>query len=138
MTTNTIHLTTNDTFQFQIQPGHFQVIIEAFIQSCKTLDVSIFEPFMEENNVFEDKNKYLFLASLKSLFESYKTKKYLCCDVFVHDGICTGCEKGKNLKIFSVILSGKVIFKDQFAFIIEKKDEILMDIYRCRLFCQDA
>ena len=135
MVATTIHLTTSDSFQQQAQPGHSQTIIDAFIASCKALDASIFEPFMEEDNVFEDKNKYLFLASLKTLFDRYKSIEHLCSDVYLQDGICSGCQFGKTVKLFSVVLSGRKIFKDQFAYVIEKKNGILIDIYRCKLFC---
>ena len=69
-----IHLNTSTAFKQHAEPSQSQLIINAFIESCKALDASIFEPFMEEDNVFEDKNKYLFLAELKSLFDSYKPK----------------------------------------------------------------
>ena len=122
MVATTIHLTTSDSFQQKAQPGHSQTIIEAFIASCKALDASVFEPFMGEENVFEDKNKYLFLASLKTLFDRYKSIEHLCSDVYLHDGTCAGCQYGKAVKLFSVILSGRMIFKDKFAYVIEKKE----------------
>ena len=137
MVATTIHLTTSDSFQQQAQPDYSQTIIEAFLKSCKALDASVFEPFMEEDNVFEDKNKYLFLAGLKTLFDRYKSIEHLCSDVYLHDGTCAGCQYGKAVKLFSVVLSGRKIFKDQFAYVIEKEDGILKDIYRCSLFCKD-
>lgn len=66
MLTTTVHLTTSDIFQQVAQVNQSENIVDAFIESCKALDASIFEPYMEEDNVFEDKSKYLFLASMKT------------------------------------------------------------------------
>ena len=52
------HLSTKESFQQQAQPDHSQIIIDAFIESCKAFDASVFEPYIEEDNVFEDKNKF--------------------------------------------------------------------------------
>ena len=130
----TIHLVTCDAFQQQALSGDSQIIIDAFTESCKALDASIFEPFMEEDNVFEDKNKYIFLAGLKVLFDSYKDNKPLFFNVAIEDGTCAGCNYGKNVKIFSVKGWGRIIFKDRFAYVIDKNKGILKDIYRCNLF----
>ena len=135
MLTATVHLTTSDIFQQVAQGNQSEKIVDTFIESCKALDASIFEPYMEENNVFEDKNKYLFLAGMKALFDSYKDKKALFFNVNVEDGTCKGCNYGKAVKAFSVKGWGRVIFKDQFAYVIEMENGILRDIYRCNLFC---
>ena len=107
------------------------------VESCKALDVSIFEPYMEENNVFENKNKYLFLGNLKTLFETFKKDKPTSLTVVVNDGICKGCKYGKSVKMFSVNGSDSVKYKDRFAFVIEKENDILKDIFRCNLFCNE-
>ncbi|MEO6732324.1 MAG: hypothetical protein ABIN01_13990 [Ferruginibacter sp.] len=135
MIATTINLRTRDSFQQQAQLDHSQIIIKAFIESCKTLDASILEPFMEEDNIFEDKSKYLFLAGLKTLFNRYKSIEHLCSEVYLHEGTCAGCRYGKAVNLFSVVLSGRNIFKDVFAYFIEEKNGILIDIYRCNLFC---
>lgn len=137
MVTTAIHLSTSDSFQQHVQFDYSQLIINAFIESCKALDASIFESFLEEDDVFEDKNKYLFLASLKSLFDSYKSRQHLVAEVYLNEGTCQGCEYGKPVKLFFVVLSGRVIFKDQFAYIIEEQDGVLKDIYRCNMFCKN-
>ena len=102
METTAIHLTTSESFQKEAPINQSERIVDAFIESCKALDASIFEPFMEENNVFETKNKYLFLASLKALFDTFKNDKPLSIDIVVNDGICNGCKYSKSVKIFSV------------------------------------
>ena len=99
MITTTIHLPTSDSFQQHVQLDYSQLIINAFIESCKALDASVFEPFLEEDDVFEDKNKYLFLASLKSLFDSYKSRQHLVAEVYLNEGTCQGCKYGKPVNI---------------------------------------
>ncbi len=129
-----IHLTTRDLFQKEAPSNQSERIVNAFIESCKALDASIFEPYMEEINVFENKNKYLFLASIKALFDSYKDKKALFLNVTVDEGTCKGCKYGKAIKAFTIKSWGRVISKDQFAYVIEVEKGILRDIYRCNLF----
>jgi len=138
MQTETIHLTTSDSFQHESQIDHSKLIIDAFVESCITLDASIFEPYMDEENVFEDKDKYLFLASIKELFDSYKDKKAVIINVDVEDDTCKGCQYGKPIKLFSVKGRGRIIFTGQFAYRINVEKGILIDIYRCNLFCNSV
>jgi len=135
METAELHLATCDSFQQEAKTDHSKLIIEAFVESCKALDASIFEPYMDEENVFEDKDKYLFLASMKGLFDSYKDKKALFLNVDVEDDTCKGCQYGKPIKLFSVKGRGRMIFTGQFAYRINVEKGILKDIYRCNLFC---
>jgi len=130
-----IHLITSNSFQKEAQTDHSKLIIDAFVQSCMALDASLFEPYMGDENVFEDKCKYLFLASLKELFDSFKSKKAVSINVRVEDGTCKGCQFGKPIKLFSVKGWGRVIIKGQFAYLIDVQKGILKDIYRCNLFC---
>lgn len=134
MVKTTIHLPTSASFQRQNQPDHSQLISVAFIESCKALDVSLFEPYMNEDSIFENKDKYHFLADLKALFDSYKKNKPVAINVSVEDGTCKGCKYGIGIKIFKVKGWGRIIFCDQFAYVIETKDGILLDIFRCNLF----
>ena len=129
-----IHLTTCDSFQEIAQADHSQHIIDAFVESCKALDASIFEPYMDEENVFEDKNKYLFLASMKELFDTFKNKKAVSIHVKAEDGACKGCQFGKYIKMFTVRGFGRMLFTYQFAYRIEVKKGVLLDIYRCNYF----
>ena len=137
MIAETIHLITSDLFQKEASSNQSKRIVDAFIESCKALDASIFEPYMEENNVFEDKNKYLFLASMKFLFDSYKDKKPISFSVTVDDGTCKGCIYGNAVKVFSIKGWGRVIFNGEFAYVIEMENGILKDIFRCNLFCKN-
>ena len=136
MISETIHLSTKDSFQQKAASNQSERIVDAFIKSCKALDASIFEPFMEEENVFEDKNKYLFLASLRICFEEFKNDKPKSIDIVVNDGICKGCKYGRKVKIFSINGSDSVKYNDRFAYVIEKGNGILKDIFRCNFFCK--
>ena len=134
METTAIHLTTSESFQKEAPTNQSERIVDAFIESCKALDASIFEPFMEEENVFQNKNKYLFLASIKTLFDEFKNDKPVSIDMIVNDGICNGCKYGKSVKIFSVNGWDSIKYNDRFAYVIEKENEVLKDIFRCNLF----
>ena len=46
-----------------------QRITEKFIEACLAMDASIFEPMIEEDQYFEELDKYRFLASLKQQFD---------------------------------------------------------------------
>ena len=72
---------------------------------------------------------------MKALFDSYKNTKILFFKINVEEGNCKGCQKGKAIKLFSIKGWGRVIIKDQFAYVIEKENGILKDIYRCNFFC---
>ncbi len=134
MISEVIHLTTSESFQKEAPTNQSERIVDAFLESCKALDASIFEPFMEEENVFQNKNKYLFLASMKALFDSYMDNKALFFNVTVVDGTCKGCKYGKAIKAFSVKGWGRTIFNDKFAYVIEMEKGILKDIFRCNYF----
>lgn len=130
-----IHLTTTDSFQLNGLPDQSQAISKAFIESCKALDVSLFEPYMEEESTFENKNKYAFLTDLKALFDSYKKKNLFAISVSVQDGTCMGCKNGVRLKVFKVNAWGRTLFSERFAYALETQKGVLKDIYRCNLFC---
>jgi len=93
---------------------------------------------MDEENVFEDKNKYLFLASMKELFDSFKDKKAVSIDVKAKDSSCMGCQFGKYIKLFIVRGFRRMLFTYQFAYRIEVKKGVLLDIYRCNYFSTDG
>lgn len=135
---SSVHLTTSDVFKEQSQVLQSERIIEAFNKSCIELDASIFEPYMQEDDIFEDKNKYLFLAELKTLFDSFKDKKAVKIIVSHSKGTCSGCSMGKRVSVFDVRGLGRILFTDKFGFVIDIKDGILIDIFRCQLFNKDA
>lgn len=128
-----LHLTTTSGFYQKREDNKSQLIISKFVETCLAMDVSIFEPYMQEDDVFEDKEKYLFLAQLKDLFSEIKSEMPVPYYVAVRDSECCGCPegKGKLVKHFELKhrLSNKVL--DGFAFIIDTENGILKDIFRC-------
>ncbi len=129
----TIHLRSRIQFRDQQDLNQSQLVISKFIEACISQDASIFEPYMQEDDVFEDKEKYLFLAQLKDLFSEIKSEMPVPYYVAVRDSECCGCPegKGKLVKHFELKhrLSHKVL--DGFAFIIDTENGILKDIFRC-------
>lgn len=88
---------------------------------------------MNEEDVFEDKEKYEFLADLKKLFNKGKLMASNNFRVSVNDQICKGCSKGNLVNNFVVLnKSGKYI--GSFGFLIDSEDGRLKDIYRCLLY----
>lgn len=132
------HLTITETFKENNASKNSQLIVDAFTMCCLELDASIFEPYMQEDDIFEDKNKYLFLAELKTLFDSFKDKKAVKIIVSHSNGTCFGCSMGKQVSVFDVRGFGRILFTDKFGFVIDTKDGILIDIFRCQLFNKNA
>ena len=128
---NTVHLTTSSRFIHKNDVPYSQIIIDKFIESCSKLDASIFEPYMHEDDVFEDKEKYAFLAQMHGMFDEFSRDTLDDFTVSVKDTVCKGCVKGQPVKHFKV--SNNVTKKplDEFAFMIEVEKGILKDIYRC-------
>ncbi len=128
---NTIHLTTSSKFIQKQNIPYSQIIIDKFIESCLKLDASIFEPYMHEDDVFEDKEKYTFLAQLHGMFDEFARHAFNDFTVTVNDSICKGCVKGQSVKHFKVFNSIAKKPLHEFAFMIVINDGILKDIYRC-------
>jgi len=133
-----IHLKTKKAFLDKINITKSNEVLECFVKSCLNLDAGIFEPMMSENEIFENKEKYDFLNSLKKLFDEMRDENTVSFDVSVSDDICYGCTYGKPVKNFKVHSlkkdpnkPGRFINRGQFAFLVELEDGILKDIYRC-------
>ena len=128
---NTIHLTTSSKFIQKQDIKYSQIIIDKFIECCLKLDASIFEPYMHEDDVFEDKEKYIFLAQLHGMFDEFARDTLDDFSVAIKDTFCKGCLQGQPVKHFKVTnnLTGKPL--DEFAFMIEVQDGVLKDVYRC-------
>ena len=130
----TQHLTTTKKFLDNKNPEGTATVIEQFIEGCKKLDAGIIEKVIDEDDVFENKSKYEFLANLKELFGIIKSKKTDQLNVIATDDHCKGCSFGKPVKIFSVYTSGSTKPFWDFAFVIEIDKGVLKDIYQCNLF----
>ena len=103
------------------------VITNAFIESCKALNPSIFEPYINEDIYFEELDKYRFLQSLKDVFTSAKQKGNTSVS-YLKEGYCRLCNcEQANYEFYNK--EGLFLF----AYFIEQKENITTDIYACRL-----
>jgi hypothetical protein len=110
-------------------------ILRIIISSCISLDASKFEPYMKEDDVFGNKEKYIFLSDLKKLFQPYQSKTNLF-SVKTQDKKCLGCNKGKNAVQFIIYSNCDTREVYDFAFVIDTDNGILKDIYRCWHYTQ--
>ncbi|WP_299397164.1 hypothetical protein [uncultured Gelidibacter sp.] len=97
-----------------------------FIDACVSLDSSIFEPLIEEDQYFQDLDKYRFLQSLKEEFDSWKAKGFT--ETTMIEGHCNGCHCGD--KVYQFYTNS---LTPAFAYIIHEKDNEIEDIFMCNL-----
>ena len=102
-----------------------------FVESCVKLDAGIFEPYIHEDDIFQDKEKYLFLASLKKVFDNFRNAIKGEIKIEVTDDTCRGCSFGKSIKIFTISPEIKNPWLKRFGFVIDVKNGELKDIYQC-------
>lgn len=100
-----------------------RMIMEKFIEACCKLDASIFEPFIEEDQMFEDLDKYRFLQLMKDRIDS-------CVRVGIKQltakrSVCMGCQRGHTTYEF---YDGDQI---RFAYVFLFDDAQLTDIFKC-------
>ncbi len=100
------------------------LIKELFIKACESLDVSIFEPLIDEEQYFQDLDKYRFLAFLKTKFDNTLAKGIT--RTYLLEGLCKGCKYGKLTYEFY----GKP-GSHEFSFIIFEENNIVQDIFIC-------
>jgi hypothetical protein len=99
-------------------------VLEHFIKACQSLNASVFEPYIEEDQVFEDVDKYRFLQLMKEQFER--------CEVVgitklqVKEGKCMGCQRGKTTYEF---FDGPQM---RFAYVVLYSDKEVSDIFQCQ------
>ena len=129
-----IHLKTSIKFQNKIQIEESNFLINKFIEACLKLDASIFEPFMNENDIFEDKDKYRFLEQIHGRFEEYRKDTLDDFEVTRISTICTGCSKGKRVEEFKVYNNDTMKPHDSFGYLIDEVDGLLIDIYQCNQY----
>ena len=134
-----IHLKTTESFLEKLNKEKSDSIINAFMEACSKLDARIFEPFMEEDANFEDKDKYQFLTSMKKNFSYYKKRVGESFFTDVDDDVCNGCQFGLPIKRFFFYQNEEIAksdedrhhFIDGFAYVIQKENGILKDIFIC-------
>src|SRR5690242_7854965 len=91
---DTIHLKTCFHFIETQDDNHSKLIVEKFKESCLSLDASLFEPLMEDDTIFEDKVKFVFLADLKKLFTLCRMRADKKWRVNMSTATCLGCDFG--------------------------------------------
>ncbi|TDT41962.1 hypothetical protein CLV90_3195 [Maribacter spongiicola] len=100
------------------------LITDKFIESCTKLDASIFESLIDEDQYFENKDKYEFLSFLKAQFDH--AKKIGLDKTIVGYGSCGACQVGcRTHEFFGA--DGKI----RFAYLINQKDGEVKDIFNC-------
>lgn len=98
-------------------------VMDTFIESCIRLDASIFEPLIEEDQLFQDLDKYRFLHSMKQLFDYMKDQDFDKMELKI--GSCQGCHMGHVTHEFYA----EGLF--EFAYIMYLENGVLKDIFRC-------
>ena len=103
-----------------------ELILSRFLEACVNLDAAIFEPMIEKDQIFEEKDKYRFLDSLKTRFDA--SRKRGNEKVVIKTGKCQMCHPGSDVYEFY----GK---KDipEFAYILHKENGRVEDIFLCNL-----
>ena len=101
-----------------------EYIIKSFVDACIKLDTLIIEPLLNEGQYFEEKDKWAFLAFLKRQFDA--AKQIGLNKTILKYGSCKMCIYGHiSYEFFGE--DGKI----RFAYIIEKEDDKIIDIYNC-------
>lgn len=95
-----------------------------FIQACENLDASIFEPLIEEEQYFDDLDKYRFLQQLKDIFDNVKSKDITKTKAVL--GECGLCYPGHETLNF-------ISKEKEFAYLVHKEDGNIIDIMRCNM-----
>ncbi|MCL5246523.1 hypothetical protein M4I21_11925 [Cellulophaga sp. 20_2_10] len=103
-----------------------QKIISHFIKACLSLDCSILEPLIDENQYFEDLDKYRFLASVKQQFDWAIARG--ATDITMKQGKCGMCVLGHSTYEFYGNRT-----KPEFAYIINTSKNGIQDIFLCNL-----
>lgn len=101
-----------------------QKIISHFIEACLNLDCSIIEPMIDENQYFEELDKYRFLATLKHKFDSAIARGVT--KITMRKGKCEMCVIGHSTYEFYGNRS-----KPEFAYIINTNKQGIRDIFLC-------
>jgi len=129
--TSTVSIKTTQKFWLNQNTALTDKIVNAFVQSCIQLDASIFEPFMNEEDVFEDVEKYSFLAVMHRMFDDLR--RFTMDDFYVEvkDTTCKSCFVGKSVKHFEVFNGATKQYEADFAYLIDIEKGVLKDIYKC-------
>lgn len=101
-----------------------QKITSHFLKACLALDCSVLEPMIDEDQYFEELDKYRFLASLKQQFDWAIARG--ATNITMKQGKCGMCVLGHTTYEF---YGSKV--KPEFAYIINTNKKGIIDIFLC-------
>lgn len=122
--TNTLTLTKSAQLDIVINSS----IKEAFITACEKLDITAIEKVLTEDDLFENKNKWEFLAKYKARFDKIKHEKGIT-KLISGDAKCGNCYLGKNVVSFTDTDN-----KIYFGFLFREEDGVIVDIWECNWF----
>ena len=103
-----------------------QLIKDTFLHACHNLDASIFEPLIDEDQYFEELDKYRFLHSMKKQFDYLKGVGVKHVELIM--GTCKMCFVGD--KVYEFYIEPKK-GKPAFAYNIQEENGEIKDIFRC-------
>lgn len=108
----------------EAEKGQLETIVKVFIESCIDLNPEKLEPLIEDDKLFDDKDKYRFLGFLKAQFDS--ARKIGLNKTIVKQGRCEMCIRGHKSYEFYGNES-----KPRFAYVIEKENGQVKNIFNC-------
>ena len=108
---------------------------QKFIEAAMELDASIVEPFIPEDMMLQNLDKYRFLAFLHNMFECIWHKHPEDYRIELANFQCSSCNFKKPLAGFEVFAGGELKPFERFAFYVETDDNgTTKDIYICNYF----
>lgn len=121
------HSQTEELIKLKIKDNNnSQHIKETFLKACRNLDASIFEPLIDEDQYFEELDKYRFLQSMKEQFDYLIGTGIKKVELVM--GTCKMCFIGERVyEFYKEPNKGKPAF----AYNIQEKDGNIKDIFRC-------
>lgn len=130
-----IQIKTQKKFIVESENSYSTKIKSKFIESCLTLDVSLFEPFINEDDIFEEMTKYEFLKKMHETFTITRRITQNDFTVELSKDICRACFIGHEVHVFTTFnnVNKKI---EQNGYVIQEVDGKLIDISRC-LFYKD-
>ncbi|MDV7138246.1 hypothetical protein R3X28_05130 [Maribacter sp. TH_r10] len=100
------------------------IIVKKFVEACVFLDASRIEPYIHDDQYFDDLDKYRFLAFLKSQFDSARESGIK--RMIIKEGRCEMCVKGHRTSEF---------YSDgptpRFAYVFEVNNGEIINIFNC-------
>lgn len=108
---------------------------QKFIEAALELDALIVEPFIPEDMMLQDMDKFRFLAELQGRFDEIWQQHPEDYRVELANFKCKGCNRGEPLASFEVFEGINLAPYKKFGYYIEKdKDGNTNDIYICFSF----